>query len=295
MHDYKNTTQLRQRLEVIRHRIPGTVEIIRQWLIAAVTLIHRWIAPRATRVSTQLGSWFAGTRVGQLLIARWGQLDQRLDGKLNGRGPQVAVAMLILMLAGLAAIGGTAGNDGPQGSGTTAQSVLAGRDAERADRSARTTAPPAVAAPAAPAPAAPAPPAVKPPWVAPMPNSPVTSCYGMRGGVPHLGIDFALPPGTPVHSIGVGKVLAAGWLYSGYGISVVVDHGNGYQSHYAHLQGVAVSAGQQVATDQVIGYEGTTGDSSGPHLHFEIHHGMWNQVEPAAALRSVGVALTGCQ
>jgi murein DD-endopeptidase MepM/ murein hydrolase activator NlpD len=135
--------------------------------------------------------------------------------------------------------------------------------------------------------------APKPAWSLPMPGAEVTSCYGPRWGTMHAGIDFALPAGTPIESVGAGTVAATGWLYTGYGISVVVDHGNGYLTHYAHMSETKVSEGQKVKAGDTLGLEGSTGDSTGPHLHFEVHQGMWNQIEPADWLRDHGVNV-GC-
>jgi murein DD-endopeptidase MepM/ murein hydrolase activator NlpD len=115
----------------------------------------------------------------------------------------------------------------------------------------------------------------------------------MRWGVLHAGIDLAEPAGTPIHAAGAGTVVTAGWAYSGYGISVVIDHGNGVLTHYAHQSSTAVKVGQRVTAGQTIGYEGSTGDSTGPHLHFEVHLGLWNQVDPAPWMRARGVDL-GC-
>ncbi len=130
-------------------------------------------------------------------------------------------------------------------------------------------------------------------WVNPMPGASTTSCYGMRWGAMHAGIDLAMPANTPIHAAAAGTVVEAGWAYSGYGISVVIDHGNGYLTHYAHQNRTAVSVGQHVSAGEVIGYEGSTGDSTGPHLHFEVHNGLWNQIDPAPWMRARGVDL-GC-
>nr|MDT0661171.1 M23 family metallopeptidase [Micromonospora sp. DSM 115978] len=130
-------------------------------------------------------------------------------------------------------------------------------------------------------------------WVHPMPGAATTSCYGMRWGVLHAGIDLAMPADTPIRAAGAGTVVEAGWVYAGYGISVVIDHGDGVLTHYAHQNSTAVSVGQQVAAGEVIGYEGSTGDSTGPHLHFEVHNGLWNQLDPAPWMRERGVDL-GC-
>ncbi|QOC90393.1 M23 family metallopeptidase [Micromonospora craniellae] len=132
--------------------------------------------------------------------------------------------------------------------------------------------------------------APKPDWVIPMAGATVTSCYGPRWGTLHAGIDFALPAGTPVRAASGGTVTKAGDVGDGYGISVVIDHGNGYLTHYAHLSTTRVSVGGKVSTGQTIGLEGSTGDSTGPHLHFEVHQGqMWKQIDPAPFLRARGI------
>ncbi|GIJ23104.1 M23 family metallopeptidase [Micromonospora lutea] len=127
-------------------------------------------------------------------------------------------------------------------------------------------------------------------WVIPMAGGTITSCYGPRWGTLHAGIDFAMPAGTPVRAAFGGTVTKAGDVGDGYGISVVIDHGNGYLTHYAHLSTARVSVGAKVSTGQTIGLEGSTGDSTGPHLHFEVHQGqMWNQIDPAPFLRARGI------
>jgi murein DD-endopeptidase MepM/ murein hydrolase activator NlpD len=133
----------------------------------------------------------------------------------------------------------------------------------------------------------------RPAWVNPMPGVPFTSCYGQRWGALHAGIDFAGPAGQRIRAAGKGHVVSTGWRYPGYGISVLIDHGNGYLTHYAHASRVLVRAGQEVRAGQPIAIEGSTGNSTGPHLHFEVHRGLWNQVDPAAWLRSRGVPI-GC-
>ena len=98
---------------------------------------------------------------------------------------------------------------------------------------------------------------------------PVTSPFGMRWGRMHEGIDIAAPSGTAIRAAATGTVIYAGWL-GGYGNLVVVDHGNELATAYGHQSSVAVSTGQSVAQGQVIGYVGSTGHSTGPHLHFEV-------------------------
>jgi murein DD-endopeptidase MepM/ murein hydrolase activator NlpD len=130
-------------------------------------------------------------------------------------------------------------------------------------------------------------------WAHPMPGSETTSCFGPRWGTQHAGLDLAAAEGTPVYAVGAGTVVDSGWLYSGYGISVLVDHGDGTLTHYAHLREALVSAGDAVTAGQQIGGEGSTGDSTGPHLHFEVHAGMWNQIDPGPWMAARGVDL-GC-
>ena len=100
-------------------------------------------------------------------------------------------------------------------------------------------------------------------------SGPITSPYGMRWGSLHPGIDISAGMGTPIRAAAAGVVVAAGYS-GGYGNLTVIDHGNGIATAYAHQSGFAVSAGQQVAQGQVIGYVGSTGHSTGPHLHFEV-------------------------
>jgi murein DD-endopeptidase MepM/ murein hydrolase activator NlpD len=161
----------------------------------------------------------------------------------------------------------------------------------RANRSARTR--PAGSKAATKKPAATKAPKKAPAWVAPMARFTLSSCYGRRWGAMHQGLDFAMPAGTPIRAVGAGTVSAAGWTYRGYGISVVIDHGHGYLTHYAHASKVFVRPGQKVKAGQVIALEGSTGHSTGPHLHFEVHRGMWHQFDPARWLRSHGVKI-GC-
>lgn len=100
-------------------------------------------------------------------------------------------------------------------------------------------------------------------------SGPVTSGYGMRWGRMHEGIDIAVGEGTPVRAAAAGTVIYAGWM-SGYGNLVVVDHGNGLSTAYAHNSSLAVSVGQPVAAGAVVSYSGNTGNSTGPHVHFEV-------------------------
>ncbi|MHB1652409.1 MAG: murein hydrolase activator EnvC family protein [Desulfitobacteriaceae bacterium] len=85
----------------------------------------------------------------------------------------------------------------------------------------------------------------------------------------HTGVDIPAPSGTPIHAAGAGVVIYTGY-YGAYGNVVIIDHGGGYSSLYAHQSEVAATIGQQVKAGQIIGYVGSTGWSTGPHLHFEV-------------------------
>jgi murein DD-endopeptidase MepM/ murein hydrolase activator NlpD len=90
------------------------------------------------------------------------------------------------------------------------------------------------------------------------------------GGRLHQGLDFPVPFGTPVGAAGVGTTIFAGYNYGGYGNLVVIQHRLGFTSWYAHLSSIATAVGQRVAGGTRIGYVGSTGYSTGPHLHFEV-------------------------
>ncbi|MGE1063182.1 peptidoglycan DD-metalloendopeptidase family protein [Megasphaera paucivorans] len=106
-------------------------------------------------------------------------------------------------------------------------------------------------------------------------NGVITSPFGYRNHpifgrqILHSGIDIGVDSGTPVHAADSGVVVEAGWL-GGYGYAVVIDHGNGLSTLYGHNSSLNVSAGQSVSQGQVIAYSGSTGNSTGPHVHFEV-------------------------
>jgi len=103
----------------------------------------------------------------------------------------------------------------------------------------------------------------------------ITSPFGWRsnpfGGSPefHQGLDIAAPTGTTVTAAAGGTILMAQW-YGGYGNYILIDHGGGYSTGYGHLSAIYVSNGQTVTRGQAIGAVGSTGQSTGPHLHFEV-------------------------
>ncbi len=96
----------------------------------------------------------------------------------------------------------------------------------------------------------------------------------------HPGIDIATQLGDPIYASDTGVVVFAGWNGQGYGNLVVLDHGNGWQTLYAHLSQFNVDCGQAVYQGNVIGYAGSTGNSTGPHLHFEILNDTDGRVNP---------------
>jgi murein DD-endopeptidase MepM/ murein hydrolase activator NlpD len=102
----------------------------------------------------------------------------------------------------------------------------------------------------------------------------LTSGFGMRvnpvTGVyaEHDGIDLAAPAGTPIVATADGVVGRAGWA-GGYGLMVAVENGGGRETRYGHMSRIAVSAGEQVHAGEVLGFVGSTGRSTGPHLHYE--------------------------
>ncbi|MBM3501143.1 MAG: M23 family metallopeptidase, partial [Armatimonadetes bacterium] len=87
----------------------------------------------------------------------------------------------------------------------------------------------------------------------------------------HDGVDLACSSGTPIHSAASGRVVHSGW-YGAYGIAVIVDHGSGWSTLYGHCTSAAVGAGQTVSAGQVVGYVGSTGYSTGPHLHYSVRY-----------------------
>lgn len=97
----------------------------------------------------------------------------------------------------------------------------------------------------------------------------ITSPYGTRKSGFHSGIDIGGKVGTPVYAAAGGKVVLSSWYY-GYGNCILVDHGNGMKTRYAHLSGYKVKVGDTVERGQLIGLCGNTGNSTGPHLHFEV-------------------------
>jgi LysM repeat protein len=96
----------------------------------------------------------------------------------------------------------------------------------------------------------------------------------------HPGIDIAAGLGAPIYASDSGVVVFAGWSTRGYGNLIIVDHGNGWQTAYAHLSQINTGCGQSVFQGQLIGLSGSTGNSTGPHLHFEMRSDVFGRVNP---------------
>ncbi|MFF8466801.1 transglycosylase family protein [Streptomyces griseus] len=120
-------------------------------------------------------------------------------------------------------------------------------------------------------------------------GTPYRQAGGWSSGY-HTGVDFPVPTGTSVKSVAPGRVVSAGWA-GAYGYEVVIRHNDGKYSQYAHLSALHVRAGQSVSGGQRIARSGSTGNSTGPHLHFEIRTGpgYGSDVDPLAYLRAGGV------
>ena len=115
----------------------------------------------------------------------------------------------------------------------------------------------------------------RPTYIKPISGGSVTSGFGyrsFRGSEFHAGVDWGVPTGTSIFASSAGTVASAGWG-GGYGYCVFINHPDGRQTRYAHMSRVLVSAGQYVNQLDKIGLSGSTGDSTGPHLHFEMRIG----------------------
>ncbi|MET3984120.1 M23 family metallopeptidase [Streptomyces sp. PvR034] len=137
-------------------------------------------------------------------------------------------------------------------------------------------------------------------WEAPVASYTLSATFGKGGSLwshKHSGQDFAVPIGTKVRAVHSGVVVKAGPNGAGdgpaYGNAIVIKHADKTYSQYAHLSKIQVKVGQQVAADQLIALSGNTGNSTGPHLHFEIRTtpNYGSAVNPVTFLRQAGVTL----
>ncbi|NCI47589.1 M23 family metallopeptidase [Sediminibacterium soli] len=120
----------------------------------------------------------------------------------------------------------------------------------------------------------------------------------------HLGMDFTAPQGTPIYATADGTITDAGFNTGGYGNRVVISHGFGYETLYGHMYSIKARVGEQVKRGQVIGYIGSTGKSTGPHCHYEVHrrgvpqdpiYYFYNDISPAQFDRIVKMAAASNQ
>jgi murein DD-endopeptidase MepM/ murein hydrolase activator NlpD len=132
-------------------------------------------------------------------------------------------------------------------------------------------------------------------WVAPVETYELSAGFGSGGerwANRHTGQDFSVPIGTPVRAVGAGRVVRVS-CGGAFGIEIVIEHADGYYTQYAHLAAVTVYQGDRVTAGQPIGQSGTTGNSTGPHLHFEarVTAEMGSAVDPVPWLAARGVRL----
>lgn len=135
------------------------------------------------------------------------------------------------------------------------------------------------------------------PSLVPVEGVKLTSDFGMRwhpvlgGRRAHKGVDLAAPAGTPIRASADGVVERADW-FAGYGLYVALEHGGQIETRYGHMSRLNVAAGQSVRKGDVIGYVGSTGRSTGPHLHYEVRI-AGEAVNPVPYLQSGAVAPAG--
>ncbi|GAB2776486.1 peptidase M23 [Terrabacter sp. 28] len=128
-------------------------------------------------------------------------------------------------------------------------------------------------------------------WVSPLSGYTLTSGFGWRWGKMHPAQDLACPVGTPVHALSSGTVIFAGWSNEGYGNFVKIRYWDGTVSWMAHNSRLLVSVGEEVSPGQKVAYSGSTGNSTGPHVHLEIHPDDGAAVAPRTWLANHGVNL----
>ncbi|MEU6473253.1 M23 family metallopeptidase [Streptomyces massasporeus] len=226
--------------------------------------------------------------------SRTSQLRTRATVLAAGLGVSVALGAGVASAADTTAASGAASAVQAQ---AAAQAKVAKAEAVKAEKAAKAAAAKKAAEKKAAAKKAAAKKA-KPSWVDPVKKYALSASFAQNGGMwahKHSGQDFAVPSGTQVVAAHGGTVVKAGGNGAGdgpaYGNAVVIKHGNGTYSQYAHLSKVTVHVGQIVKTGQEIAKSGNTGNSSGPHLHFEIRTtpNYGSAIDPVKFLRAKGV------
>jgi murein DD-endopeptidase MepM/ murein hydrolase activator NlpD len=228
--------------------------------------------------------------------SRTSQLRTRATVLAAGLGVSVALGAGVASAADTTAASGAASAVQAQ---AAAQAKVAKAEAAKAEKAAKAAAAEKAAEKKAAAKKAAAKKA-KPSWVDPVKKYTLSASFAQNGGMwahKHSGQDFAVPSGTQVVAAHGGTVVKAGGNGAGdgpaYGNAIVIKHGNGTYSQYAHLSKVEVRVGQIVKTGQEIAKSGNTGNSSGPHLHFEIRTtpNYGSAVDPVKFLRAKGVTV----
>ncbi|MFF7737593.1 peptidoglycan DD-metalloendopeptidase family protein [Streptomyces sp. NPDC007984] len=224
--------------------------------------------------------------------SRTSQLRTRATVLAAGLGVSVALGAGVASAADTTAASGAASAVQAQAAAQAKVAKAEAAKAEKAAKAAKAAAAKKAAAKKAAAKKA------KPSWVDPVKKYSLSASFAQNGGMwasKHSGQDFAVPSGTQVVATHGGTVVKAGGNGAGdgpaYGNAVVIKHGNGTYSQYAHLSKVTVRVGQIVKTGQEIAKSGNTGNSSGPHLHFEIRTtpNYGSAVDPVKFLRAKGV------
>ncbi|PPS69129.1 MULTISPECIES: M23 family metallopeptidase [Streptomyces] len=223
--------------------------------------------------------------------SRTSQLRTRATVLAAGLGVSVALGAGVASAADTTAASGAAGAVQAQ---AAVQAKVAKAEAAKAEKAAKAAAAKKAAEKKAAAKKA------KPSWIDPVKKYTLSASFAQNGGMwahKHSGQDFAVPSGTQVVAAHGGTVVKAGGNGAGdgpaYGNAIVIKHGNGTYSQYAHLSKVEVRVGQIVKTGQEIARSGNTGNSSGPHLHFEIRTtpNYGSAVDPVKFLRAKGVTV----
>ncbi|KJK37013.1 peptidase [Streptomyces variegatus] len=224
--------------------------------------------------------------------SRTSQLRTRATVLAAGLGVSVALGAGVASAADTTAASGAASAVQAQAAAQAKAAKAEAAKAAKAEKAAKAAAAKKAAAKKAAAKKA------KPSWVDPVKKYKLSATFAQNGGMwqsTHSGQDFAVPSGTQVVATHGGTVVKSGGNGAGdgpaYGNAVVIKHGNGTYSQYAHLSKVTVRVGQIVKTGQEIAKSGNTGNSSGPHLHFEIRTtpNYGSAVDPVKFLRAKGV------
>ena len=126
-------------------------------------------------------------------------------------------------------------------------------------------------------------------WVLPVHGYRLTSLYGPRWGGTHTGLDMAVASGTPIYAMAGGEIVSAGYE-GGFGNKTIIRHEDGTEIWYCHQSAFELTSGT-VESGQLIGYVGSTGNSTGPHLHLEVHPFGGDAINPLNWMRELGLKI----